>query len=59
MFLDILTGLCPNPLGVGGFGEPNVGENVMNYKWTELDGLVTQPKLERIQFLALTFIDWH
>ncbi len=29
---------------------PNFGENVMKCKST---------KLERIQFLALTFIDWH
>jgi hypothetical protein len=39
--------------------DPNVGENVMKYKSTKLDGLVNQPKLGKIQFLALTFIDWH
>jgi len=59
MLLDILIGFVSQFLNHQVLRGPIVREHIMKYKWTKLDGSINQPKLERIQSLALTFTDWH
>jgi hypothetical protein len=60
MLLDIPIGFVSQSFSHQRSWEaPLLGEHVMKYKWTKLDGSINQPKLERIQSLTLTFIVWH